>query len=731
MEDQNYDTTIEGDDFEVFTPDTIEEASEQAQVFDYGENLAGNKEIADKVRDLASRYFDRYRSEHDDMQDKVWKIADFMYRCGRNNALRTAKQTDETRANTGSTLFFRQVRTLASQLVAILNSRPEPYKYVPIYTSNLFSKYEEGKALAEQVNTLDKWTRKNDDWGKKTTEALFQLVKKGNLPVVVMWDRVVAKRMAKRPIRVPNMEGGEEIVGYEFVEEERTVRNQPTLKVWPVEDFYADRTIDNLQDQNCIIMRSIVNYSDLYDGQVSGYFSNVEELDASDVFLGETQNDARVDRAQNLNLPFPDDMQTNNFKRWDVFVRVPIANGQWNEKENKPVWHWCTMVGDDLTSSKVIQVRRNYDPDDEFPGFMWHCLPDDDGELYHMGYAQALESNYEEQTTAKNQAIDNKTLKNRRPLMAVRGEVYTPDLRYEKDKVIFVENQNSLREMQVADIINDNLGITSYLDDDSNRTAGTDKPIVGEPLGGRASATEAQNVFDQASKPHIVLAKYALSDQFLPFVAKKFRKYWEMFAIEDQVVELTGEKGIEQVKPFYLHGDYDIQADVVEEFDTNITKQQNISWMLQTVLPIAGDKLNIQEVAKEVFALSGFKNTQNWFKNDSNVDAEFVARGENQQMQAGSSVMVEEGQDHEAHLRVHKAFKLQWRGLESEAPWMALLDQHIAETEAAIQQAGMAQMMAMMGQMQGAPGQPETVGMASGGEIAAAQGAMANPAGMQ
>ena len=131
---------IEGNDFEVFTPDTIEEPSAELQGFDYGENLAGNEEIAEKVSDLVSRYFDRYQDEHDTMQEEVWRIADFMYRCGRNNSLRSAKQTDETRANTGSTLFFRQVRTLASQLIAILNSRPDPYKYVPIYTSNFFSK---------------------------------------------------------------------------------------------------------------------------------------------------------------------------------------------------------------------------------------------------------------------------------------------------------------------------------------------------------------------------------------------------------------------------------------------------------------------------------------------------------------------------------------------------------------------------------------------------------------
>jgi len=389
------------------------------------------------------------------------------------------------------------------------------------------------------------------------------------------------------------------------------------------------------------------------------------------------------------------------------------------------------MVGDDLYNAKVIQIRRNYDPDDEFPGFMWHCLPDDDGELYHMGYAQALESNYEEQTTAKNQAIDNKTLKNRRPLMAVRGEVYTTDLRYEKDKVIFVENQNSLREMQIADIQNDNLGIMGYLDDDSNKTAGTDKPIVGEPLGGRASATEAQNVFDQASKPHIVLAKYALSDQFLPFVARKFRKYWEQYALPEQVIELTGEQQIEQVKPFELYGEYDIQADVVEEFDTNVTKQQNISWMLQTVLPLAGDKLNIPEVAKEVFALSGFKNTQNWFKNDMNIDAEIVARRENQEMKQGRMAQVDAGDDSEAHLRVHEAEELQYRSIKDKPPWLTLLAQHIEETKFSMQQKNMAAMAAMMGQMGGAPGQAPTEGMAAGGEIAAAQGAMANPAGLQ
>jgi hypothetical protein len=70
---------------------------------------------------------------------------------------------------------------------------------------------------------------------------------------------------------------------------------------------------------------------------------------------------------------------------------------------------------------------------------------------------------------------------------------------------------------------------------------------------------------------------------------------------------------------------------------------------------------------------------------------------------------------------------------------MNLLDQHIAETETALQQSGMADMMqAMQGQMGGEGDQmmapPEmgmTAGQQSGGEIAGALGAMANPGGMQ
>jgi hypothetical protein len=719
------DNFVEGTlDNEIFTPDTIEEPDPALTGFDYGGNLADDDEIVKKVTDLADRYYQKYQADHDEMQDEVWKVADFMYRCGKNESLRSQKQTDTTRANTGSTLFFRQVRTLASQLIAILNSRPEPYKYSPMYTSNFFSKYEEGRALAEQVNVLDKWTRKNDAWGQKTAEAIWQLVKYGNVPVIFMWDRVIAKRKAKRPIR-----NGEQVVGYDYPEEDVIVRNQPTMRFWPLQDFYADRSVDDLNAQNCIIMRSVVNYSELYDGQRSGYFVNVDKITASDSYKGETDSNARTDRAQNLNITESDDQQTNNFKRWDVFLRLPINDkGKWDEKKAKPCWYWCTMAGEQISDGKVLQIRKNYDPMDEFPGFMWHCLPDDDGELYHMGYAQVLESNYEEQTTAKNQAIDNKTLKNRRPLKAIRGEVYSTDLTYGPNKVLWVEKQDSLMEQQIADIQNDNLSILQYLDEDSNRTAGTDKPIIGEPLGSRASATEAQNVFDQASKPHIVLAKYALSDQFLPRVAKKFRQLWEEFALPEQVVELTGEKQIEQIKPYFLHGDYDIVADVVEEFETNQVKQQNISWALQTVLPLAGDKLNIPEVAKEIFTIAGFRNVATWFKADANVDAEIVARRENEEIKQGKVIQPVDGEDMEAHLRVHKAERLQWRGMEDEAPWLDLLDQHIAETDFAIKQKSQ---MAMQAAMQQAPQGGQLPGQESGQMISAAMGQNANPGGLQ
>jgi hypothetical protein len=60
-----------------------------------------------------------------------------------------------------------------------------------------------------------------------------------------------------------------------------------------------------------------------------------------------------------------------------------------------------------------------------------------------------------------------------------------------------------------------------------------------------------------------------------------------------------------------------------------------------------------------------------------------------------------------------------------------LLDQHIAETEFAMKQKSMAAMAQMMGPMEGSPGGGGMPGEMSGDAIAGAQGAMANPGGMQ
>jgi hypothetical protein len=368
-------------------------------------------------------------------------------------------------------------------------------------------------------------------------------------------------------------------------------------------------------------------------------------------------------------------------------------------------------------------MERNPDPDDEWPFEMLHALPDDDGKLYHFGYAQALRGDYDEQPTTRQQLIDNRTLQNNKPLKCIQGEVHMQNLRFGKDKIYWVEKENSVSEFQVIDIQQNGLAHLSYFDDDANRAAGTDKPLMGEYAGSRTSATESSIVSQNASNPHIMLAKYVLH-AFLEFHARKNLGLWHLYGDNDMVLSIT-EKAIQRkINPGELFGEFDVEINLVDEFENNALNVQTMTQAMQTLVPLFSSVMDLPVVAEDVFGkmVKGV-DVSRWIKPNGNKDAIQLAQHENRGMLDGGMVLnPNPGEAHDVHLSQHEQERVRWVGAEDSNPNVQILDRHISMTKLLKQQE--AQLAAMASQMPNAMTGNKTVGQAQGNAIAGAMGAM-------
>ena len=698
------------------------------------------EELKRKFTQEANLHYNRFYSQRR-MNEIMWKVADYMYKGAQNRALTAYEQQKGANledfrdgahteiAQSGSTLFHRQVRQLAAQGASVQFSRDVPFKYEPIINDDNPETFEKGDAMANQLNVLAKWTMKHDKFNKKSIEFWHQIFKIGNVPILA--KQVIKKgiRKIRQPIieTVVNPVTGQpeaNVTGYQEFDQEFIVENHPSIEILPTESVYMDMYIGSVQAQNCIVIPTLKNYSDLLDGVRAGYYDQVavESLAGGNLwgkYRWDGVSGEPLTRFKLANMEaIAGDSYTGQFLTWDVFMRSPILNGVWDVK-NEPSIYWGTFVGNQIVNSLCIRLEENSDPDKEFPLELIHCLPDDPDLLYHVSPAQIIRSNYSVECTLKNQAIDNCTLVNRPPLKVIEGQVRGTDFEFTPGKVFLCEGQGSIEEFMVRDTTQITTNFLNYIRDDTMSALATDKPFMGESFGARTSATEASNTYKNSVQPHMISIRYIL-EQYLGFYAKKLKSYWQAFSDPTQVIRITGEQPFSVIRPSQIYGEFDVEVDIVDEFEDDVVESQKINEAIRMVgqNPAFMGVIDVTELMRAWFRRYKFDYGK-IVTGKMDKDAEVVARNENVLMMGGQVVRPMPNQNHNTHLAEHKGERLRYNGLEEQFPQAQLLDQHIAETEFLVQQMEAAAQQ----QQQQAPSGNTTPGQVSGNQNAAALGA--------
>ena len=690
-------------------------------------NLATDDAVSKVVLTRTANYFRKYEQHLSEHWDEVLSKADLIYRCYRSDTERDTAQTDDTEADTGCALGFVMVRVLASQIASIALSKEDPFKYIPVNSEDAAYKAETGELMARQYNLCDRYAREQEGFEHKFIDAVWKLVKYENIPIAFHMIR----KKAERTFRVPTFDSEGNVVKYEIQTREVFTANYPTWDVIPPENFMTDKHGDDLEKKPCVIVRDFCTRDDLLEGKRSGEYVNIDKIKASHIYVGDRgMIHAADDRQANANLTAADDDEdTATYERYHSWLRLPInqKTGKLDHKE-RPRWYWSQIIGSpDQSDPVLISCIRNPDPDDELPYMMWHHLPDDGDMLYHMGMMQAIESDIDEAVTTKNQAIDQKSVMVRRPLIAVEGEVYEDDLTFSQDKVFHVANKDSISDFTMQNVFPDTVNALDRIESDLRRASSTDKPIVGEALGQRTSATESQHIYEQALKPQLILMKYTLN-QFFQKLGRKRMRYWQRFALPQQIVEISGAHERQSIKPADLYGEYDVRVEVVYDFEETIAVIQGLQYAISQMVanPQIAKEMDLRELYKDLLEkMRVARNASKYFKPAVEADAERVAELENHIMMDSEKpqyVEVQEMENRAAHLKIHNATLHQYDALpqNERPPQVDFLRYHTQDTKYRYEQESQGG-----GAPVAKPNAPGMDGELSGDRIAAQAGSMA------
>jgi hypothetical protein len=632
-------------------------------------SILDNEETMNKVRRVLSARIIAHQTDRDDLADQ-WKDADFMWGCGVNNTKRSADQTDSTESDTGSTLFYKQARILAALDIKMMLSKPQstPVKFNPTFIENVPFSMEDAEDISYQRNALLRYNMKKDNFMQKFINGDFMLVKYGNQPVMWQWR----KRIAKRWVKSPKTDETGAITGFSWKKQDYIVDDHLELLLPPIENFYIDRNIGDLQDQQAIFWEHLEDISEINAGAVAGTYKNTHKIEVKHSHQGAGDNsnegsdgtDMHTAHEENRGLTDSDDTDTGLFNVWTSYAKMPIdEKGNWDEKGTTPRWFVFEFVHNHM-DGPALRAEETDDPDGQFPGFMWHRNPDDSDLAYHIADSTILKPNFDEATTRKNQYFDNLSVINRRPLVALKGAVHAKTLVYEQDKVIWVDQLDAVKEMSVLDTSQTMLSCLEYIDNDSNRAVGTDRPVSGEALGGRTSATEAENVRASAVAPHDVLIYYHM-DQFLSKWGRAVQRYWETYGDSNRILAISDQKEIIRVDLNKIFGDFDTEVTIIQEYESDLVESQNMAFVMQSVIPNFLDVMGPGgKMALGAKILEKFKmDPSEIFPGFTDVDAEFVAQGRIEMMvTTGQYEAPLPGENTPAHLRVTEGYLLRWEG---------------------------------------------------------------------
>lgn len=362
-----------------------------------------------------------------------------------------------------------------------------------------------------------------------------------------------------------------------------------------------------------------------------------------------------------------------------------------------PMVRFCAeMFGSNTWGSQILlRLQRNFYPRDQVPLYGTSHMPDLDSGLYTPSLGYVLWNHYKEICTCMNQYIANKDLINDPPSWI---QISSPSLNENINKKGAKNKVNGPNDMgwrDVYDATASTVGMMQFLREAAQTTAKSVDALLGKAMGGRTSATEAENAFQAAMSAvttPINLFTYDLMGGF----ANRVWDYAGTWYDPDLLKAITGQMGFE-LKPEDLWLRIGLKWDIGSTFVESIVRQQHIQQALQTAM--MDPFINRAALWRDLFREWRFPNAESYV-DDQGMDHE-VALATLQVIQTlqgdPAALPVNPDQNHAVALKVITSFledqQSTWMTkYKQNAPLLvqrAMIHQHFLDLQMALMQAQM------------------------------------------
>ena len=645
------------------------------------DNFADNEDTVANVIKWVQAYLYKFkdqgaRQENEHDMDR----ADELYRASANRSSLDSDQSaniEKTTSKIQSATYYSDIRAITAneKIVVLGNEQIIPVKFEPIpgcpdYGSGDQAEAE-GERLSKYHNALLAYVWEVAKLDRTIANALWRMNKYGNVPMEMVWDYKVEERHIKKPkfkrkLLGLGSEDRTQITGFTWHKEDVTMADWPRLVVYDMKDVWFDAMIDDMQDQSCIITRFQKQLSEVWTMQKTGQFMNVGDIKNGHLYFGEQINPVESDRQANANESQDSESPNTLVDIWKCWIRLPVdpETGKWDPEKNLCTWFRCHFAGYlDKGNLVCLEIRPNPHSCGLIPFNLAHALEDDKG-AFHLSYCTLGKSYYAQEMTLIDMANDNVRERNRVPLLVEKGSLDIKNL-------VFAPGGNRIwpyksgskepTELKIQDTTSTTIPMLAATEERRQKIMGTNKAFLGEPIGGRQSASGYLGTLDQALKPALEDVKFK-AEQILPFVAFWVKELYYDFGNPETTLLITYENEQLEVKPSYLYGDFRIRVSSVKNFQDSAIKRKQENELLGQVLPVAAqlgaiDAQGSKIIFKQIFQDRKIEHLNEIFKTQGDFDAVRVARSENMAiLWQGIFDMPKPEENHAVHLKEHESY---------------------------------------------------------------------------
>lgn len=344
---------------------------------------------------------------------------------------------------------------------------------------------------------------------------------------------------------------------------------------------------------------------------------------------------------------------------WTYYPMLPLdpQTLEWKtRKDGTAVPYYRYIVnsfGQNLAGKQLLlRLQRNFYPRDTLPLYGTSHMPDLDSGLYTPSLGYLLWNHYKEIVTCKAQYLANKDWINNPPSWVQASSPAANQDLTKSGQRIEVNGPNDFGWRQPFDATGSTVNMMVALRDQAKTSSKSDDALMGKALGGRTSATEANNAF-QASMSAVTTPINLFNFDIMGGYAVKVWEYTGTWFPPELLKRITGQMGF-ALTPEDLWTRIGLKWDVGSTYVESIVRQQNIRYMLESSM---GDPtINRAPMWRELLQEWRFDTAAEWV-NDGGFEREvYVATTQAIKTFQGQQVIVNPDQNHQIAMKVKTRF---------------------------------------------------------------------------